>query len=171
MNIALLATTAGAACMAMIALFIRMKAIKKPASIKKIILPPFFMSTGMLMFVYEPARLVPLQIIEALTVGIIFSFLLMRTTSFEVRNSDIYMKRSKAFAFILIGLLIARVIFKLIIGDAIEVAELGGMFYLLAFGMIIPWRIYMLIRFKEIEKRHHASIDEPASVLSKKMVK
>ncbi|MFB4164162.1 CcdC family protein [Alteribacillus sp. JSM 102045] len=153
MNSMLIVTTIGAAFMATIAIFIRMKAIKKPASVKKIILPPLFMSTGFLMFLYEPTHITFSQTIEALSVGLIFSLLLIKTSSFEIRDQHIYMKRSKAFVFILFGLLIARILFKLIIGDAINIEELGAMFFILAYGMIIPWRIFMLVTYKKMERQ------------------
>ncbi|MFZ4454250.1 CcdC family protein [Salibacterium aidingense] len=153
MNDMLLISTAGAAVMALVAIFIRMKAIKKPANVKKIILPPFFMSTGFLMFLYEPARLHAAQILEALSVGLLFSLLLMKTSRFEIRGTDIYMIRSKAFVFLLFFLLIARIVFKLLMGDVIDLEELAGMFFILAYGMIIPWRIFMLVQFKKMEKK------------------
>ena len=136
----------------MLAIIIRLKAIKRPVSTKKIILPPIFMSTGFLMFLYEPARPANLQVIEAVGVGVIFSLLLIKTSKFEVRDHQIFMKRSKAFAFILIGLLLARIIFKLLIGDAIHVEELAGMFFLLAYGMIIPWRVSMYMKYRNLKK-------------------
>ncbi|WP_332633675.1 CcdC family protein [Halalkalibacter flavus] len=145
-------TSVGAVVMASFAIFIRLKATKRPVSAKKIIIPPIFMSTGFLMFLYEPARPAFLQVIEAVLVGMIFSILLIKTSKFEIRDQQIYMKRSKAFAFILIGLLFARIIFKLLIGDTINVEELAGMFFLLAYGMIIPWRISMYMNFRQLEK-------------------
>ncbi|MEH7201615.1 CcdC protein domain-containing protein, partial [Bacillus safensis] len=39
-----------AICMAVAVMFIRIKSSAKPATAKKIILPPIFMSTGALMF-------------------------------------------------------------------------------------------------------------------------
>ncbi|WP_100400861.1 CcdC family protein [Bacillus sp. FJAT-44742] len=144
--------TLGAAMMAALAIIIRLKAIKKPATLKKIVLPPIFMSTGFLMFLYEPARLSPLQIMEALAVGLIFSIFLIKTSKFEIKNNQIYLRRSKAFVFILIFLLLARITFKTIIGDAIHVAELAGMFFILAYGMILPWRVAMLLGYKKAEK-------------------
>ncbi len=138
--------------MASIAMIIRLRATKKPVSVKKIIIPPFAMSTGFLMFLYEPARPAFLQVIEAVTVGMIFSILLIKTSKFEIRGQEIYLKRSKAFAFILIGLLLIRIIFKLLIGDTINVEELAGMFFLLAYGMILPWRISMFVNYRKIEK-------------------
>ncbi|MBW9235114.1 DUF1453 family protein, partial [Leptospira santarosai] len=91
-----------------------------------------------------------------------FSLVLIWTSKFEVRNNDIYLKQSKAFIFILIGLLIVRLIAKVILSSTIHVGELSGMFWILAFGMIVPWRIAMLIQYRNLEKKitnHH--IEKP----------
>ncbi|MCM3616148.1 cytochrome c biogenesis protein CcdC [Sutcliffiella horikoshii] len=140
-----------AVCMALLVLFIRMKAAKKPSSVKKIVLPPIFMSTGALMFLFPEFRVSSLQIVEALTVGAIFSIFLIKTSKFEMKDNDIYLKRSKAFVFILLGLLAIRVVLKLVLSTQIDIGELTGMFWLLAFGMIVPWRIAMYIKYKKIE--------------------
>ncbi|WP_245698336.1 CcdC family protein [Sporosarcina ureilytica] len=137
--------------MGILAIIVRSKSAKQPVSVKKIILPPVFMSTGALMFIFEEFRVAPLQIIEALMVGILFSLILIKTTNFEVRNEDIFIKRSKAFVFILFGLLLIRLIGKLVLSNTVDVGELGGMFWILAFGMIVPWRLAMLIKFKKLE--------------------
>lgn len=146
----LIASTILALGMGTIALVVRTKAAKRPVSTKKIILPPLFMSTGALMFIFPEFRVHPMQIIEALLVGFLFSIILIRTTKFEVREGDVYMTRSKAFLFILIGLLAVRIVGKLILSSTIDIGELGGMFWILAFGMIVPWRIAMLMQYKKI---------------------
>lgn len=139
--------------MAIGVLFIRMKASKKPVTSKKIILPPIFMSTGALMFVIPFFRVTWLEIIEALGVGMLFSIFLIMTSKFEVKGDEIYLKRSKAFAFILIGLLIIRLVGKLILTSTIDVGQLSGMFWILAFGMIVPWRIAMFIQYKKLQRQ------------------
>lgn len=144
-------STIFAVCMALLVLVIRMKAAKKPSSVKKIVLPPIFMSTGALMFLFPEFRVSSLQILEALTVGAIFSIFLIKTSKFEMKDNDIYLKRSKAFVFILLGLLAIRVVMKLVLSTQIDIGELTGMFWLLAFGMIVPWRIAMYIKYKKIE--------------------
>lgn len=144
-------STIFAVCMALLVLFIRMKAAKKPSSVKKIVLPPIFMSTGALMFLFPEFRVSSLQVLEALTVGAIFSIFLIKTSKFEMKDNDIYLKRSKAFVFILLGLLAIRVVLKLVLSTQIDIGELTGMFWLLAFGMIVPWRIAMYIKYKKIE--------------------
>lgn len=145
-------TSIGAICMAILAMFIRMKAAKKPATAKKIILPPIFMSTGALMFIFPYFRVTPLEIAEAVIVGLLFSILLIKTSKFEIRDKDIYLKRSKAFLYILVGLLVVRMAGKLILSSSIDYGQLSGMFWILAFGMIVPWRIAMYINFKKLQQ-------------------
>ncbi|MBN8199711.1 MULTISPECIES: CcdC family protein [Bacillaceae] len=152
-----LISSIGAVFMAIFVMFIRMKAAKKPASAKKIILPPIFMSTGALMFVVPYFRVTPMEILEAAAVGMLFSILLIKTSSFEVRDSDIYLKRSKAFAFILIGLLIIRIIGKMVLSSTIDYGQLSGMFWILAFSMIVPWRIAMYMNYRKLHQELHES--------------
>lgn len=142
-----------AVCMSIFVIFIRMKAANKPVSSKKIILPPLFMSTGALMFIHPYFRVTGLEIIEAVAIGMFFSILLIKTSKFEVRHEQIYLKRSKAFAFILIGLLIVRIIGKSLLSSTIDVGQLSGMFWILAFGMIVPWRIAMYVQYKKLAQR------------------
>ncbi|WP_272495674.1 CcdC family protein [Bacillus pinisoli] len=136
--------------MAILVIIIRLRAAKKPATVKKIILPPLFMSTGSLMFLFPMFQVTPLQVLEAVSVGAVFSIFLIKTSQFEVRDNEIYLKRSKAFIFILFGLLLLRIILKFVLSSTIDVGELSGMFYLLALGMIIPWRIAMYYSFKKL---------------------
>lgn len=147
-----LASSIGAIIMAILAMFVRMKAAKKPASARKIILPPLFMSTGALMFIFPYFRVTPLEIVEAAAVGMFFSIFLIKTSKFEIKGNDIYLKRSKAFVVILIGLLVIRVIAKSILSATIDVGQLGGMFYILAFAMIVPWRIAMYMNFRKLQQ-------------------
>lgn len=137
--------------MAVTMIFVRLRASKKPATIRKIILPPIFMSTGAFMFIFPVFRVTWMQVLEAVTVGAIFSILLIWTSRFEVRQKEIYLIPSKAFVFVLAGLLIIRVSFKLIFSQTLPVGEISGMFFLLAFGMIVTWRIAMLVKFLKIK--------------------
>ncbi|TMU87647.1 cytochrome c biogenesis protein CcdC [Bacillus sp. BHET2] len=146
----MIASSIVAICMGFMVIFIRMKAQKRPVSGKKIILPPLFMSTGALMFLFPIFRVNVGEFLEAITVGMIFSLLLIKTSKFEIRENDIYLKRSKAFAFILIGLLLIRIVAKSILSTSIDYGELSGMFWILAFGMIVPWRIAMYVQYRKL---------------------
>ncbi|MGY0691656.1 CcdC family protein [Virgibacillus sp. FSP13] len=149
----IIASTVVAACMATLMIFVRLKAAKKPASVKKIILPPVFMSTGALMFVVPALRVPWAQVLEAFIVGMIFSIFLIKSSKFEIKEDDIYLIPSKSFVFILFGLLAVRIIIKLVIGSTISLGETSGMFFLLAFGMILTWRLAMLYKYKKLERQ------------------
>ncbi|WP_458413021.1 CcdC family protein [Schinkia sp. CFF1] len=142
----------GAFLMAIFVIFVRMKAAKKPTNAKKIILPPVFMSSGFLMFTQPLFRVTVAEFAEAFTVGMLFSILLIKTSKFEIRDDHIYLKRSKAFIFILFGLLFLRILLKSILGHYISFGQTSGMFFILAFGMILPWRLAMLYSYKRLEK-------------------
>ncbi|GLF82326.1 protein CcdC [Bacillus safensis] len=134
-------------------MFIRIKSSAKPATAKKIILPPIFMSTGALMFFVPMFRVTGAEFLEAITVGMFFSIFLIKTSKFEIRGNDIYLKRSKAFVFILIGLLVLRIGMKTILSSSIDYGSLSGMFWILAFGMIVPWRVAMYLSFRKLSKQ------------------
>ncbi|MFC4323335.1 CcdC family protein [Litchfieldia salsa] len=141
-----------AVMMGFLVLIIRIRANKRPINAKKILLPPLFMSTGSLMFLHPMFRVSSVQVIESIAVGIVFSVLLIKTSSFEIKNMDIYLKRSKAFIYILVSLLIIRVIAKSVLSTSINYGELSGMFWILAFGMIVPWRAAMFMQYKKIRR-------------------
>ena len=142
-----------AVCMAVAVMFIRIKSSAKPATAKRIILPPIFMSTGALMFFVPMFRVTGAEFLEAITVGMFFSIFLIKTSKFEIRGNDIYLKRSKAFVFILIGLLVLRIGMKTILSSSIDYGSLSGMFWILAFGMIVPWRVAMYLSFRKLSKQ------------------
>ncbi|MCT2536394.1 cytochrome c biogenesis protein CcdC [Aquibacillus koreensis] len=139
--------------MATAMIIIRARASKQPASIRKIVLPPLFMSTGALMFLFPMFRVDWSQVLEAIVVGMVFSIFLIKTTKFEIQNESIYLIPSRLFIVVLVGLLLLRLILKSIIGQSISVGETSGMFFLLAFGMILTWRFFMLIKFKKLQKQ------------------
>lgn len=138
--------------MASAMIVIRSKASKRPATVKKIILPPLFMSTGALMFIFPYFQVSWWQVLEAVSVGMVFSIFLIITSNFEVKGKDIYLKPSKVFIFILIFLLVLRICLKMYLGQSISIGETSGMFYLLAFGMLVTWRIAMLVKFLKIRQ-------------------
>lgn len=142
--------TIGVLFMALFALFIRLRAAKKPLSVKKILMPPLGMSTGFLMFVVPDTHIPLTYALLAFTVGLLFSSLLIRTTKMESVNGDIYVKQSKAFMFILLGLLAIRIVLHDYVQHYVTVMQTGGIFFILAFGMIMPWRVAMFFQFRRL---------------------
>lgn len=140
--------------MALTFVVIRLRAAKKPTSAKKIILPPIAMSTGFLMFLYPPTR-IPFSwgIIAFLAGAVFFSYPLIRTSQFHIVGDDIYLKRSKAFVFILLGLLLLRLGLHTYVEEHISIPQTGAVFFILAFGMILPWRVAMYLQYRRLLKQ------------------
>ncbi|WP_076757659.1 CcdC family protein [Edaphobacillus lindanitolerans] len=149
----IIGSTVAFAFMGIMALIVRSRSAKRPASARKILLPPVMMSSGALMFLFDPFKVPWTHVLEAALVGLLFSVILIRTSKFETIGEEIYLKPSKAFIYILVGLLIFRVIAKLILSSSIDVGELAGMFFLLAFAMIVPWRIAMYVQYEKLNRR------------------
>jgi membrane protein CcdC involved in cytochrome C biogenesis len=143
--------------MATVVIFLRMRRQKKPVSAKSIILPPFFMATGFAMFFFPETATPPMYDFTAFLVGVVFSVPLIMTSRFEIVGQDVYLKRSKAFFIILMGLLIIRLIIKLVINDSFTPIQTGGLFFLLAFGMLVPWRIAMLYMYRQLTKKTYGT--------------
>lgn len=130
-------------------LIVRMKAAKKPVSSWKIIAPPFFMSTGFAMF-HFPEVWTPISYdFIAFCIGTLFSIPLILSSRFEVVDNEIYLRRSKAFIGILLVLFVIRLIVKMYVGDVFTPMQTAGLFFVLAFGMILPWRVVMFINYRQ----------------------
>ncbi|MCT4778468.1 MULTISPECIES: CcdC family protein [Exiguobacterium] len=143
-------STLVALMMGLIASFVRVKASARPTNAKKILIPPLAMSTGMLQFLVPAFRLTWLEVGEALLVGLIFSVFLIKTSNFEKRDGEVYLSRSKAFFIVVFVLLAIRTVMKAFLGDEVNIFATGGLFYLIAWGMIVPWRIAMYQKYKQI---------------------
>lgn len=146
----IIVSSAFAVIMTIIVMIIRIKSAGKPASSAKIILPPLFMSTGGLMFIFPVFRVSPAQIAEAVLAGLIFSLLLIKTTKLEIRENEIFLKRSNTFLIVLAVLVVIRLFAKLVLSKSVDPGELGGMFWILAFSMLVPWRIMMYRKFRRL---------------------
>jgi membrane protein CcdC involved in cytochrome C biogenesis len=145
-------TTIIAIIMALLVIFIRLKASKKPTSIKKIIMPPIGMSTGFLMFVVPETHIPWSYASIAILVGILFSIPLIATSKFEYIDGQIYLKRSKGFPLILLTLLVLRIGLHSYVEKYITLPQTGAAFYILAFSMILPWRLVMLKRYRDVSQ-------------------
>ena len=139
--------------MGIAAVFVRQKAAKRPLTMAKIIIPPVMMSTGALMYIFPYFRLTPFEIMEATVMGLLFSIVLILTTRYEEKGGELYVKQSRMFPVILVVLLALRIIMKTILSMSISPGEIGGMFFLLAFVMIVIWRLSMFIHLQAFKKQ------------------
>nr|WP_157279938.1 cytochrome c biogenesis protein CcdC [Paenibacillus swuensis] len=133
---------------------IRLRAGERPASLKKIVIPPLGMATGFIMFVL-PAMRIPWEWgVAAFTAGaVIFAYPLIRTSRFHIVDGHIYMVRSKIFAVIIIALLLLRLVLHDIVEQYVSMEQTAAIFFILAFGMLLPWRIAMTAQFLMTRKQ------------------
>lgn len=134
-------------------IFIRIKAADKPTNAKKILIPPLGMSTGFLMFLYQPTHIPWTWAGLAFLCGaVLFSIPLIKTSKFELREGQVFLKRSPAFIYILGGLLAIRLALHTYIENFLSIPQTGALFFILAFGMLVPWRIAMYLQYQKLLK-------------------
>lgn len=131
---------------------IRLKASNRPTNIRKILIPPLSMSTGFLMYMVPQMRESWLYAGMALLVGILFSYPLIATSKmYRAEDGQVYIKRSKGFALILLGLLALRMVLHTYVEQYVSLPQTASLFFVLAFGMIVPWRLAMFIQYRRLQ--------------------
>lgn len=134
-------------------IIIRIRAGKRPTTLKKIVIPPLGMATGFIMFAVPATHIPWLWGVSAFGTGLlIFAFPLIVTTQMEKVESDIFVRRSKAFIAILVTLFLLRLSLHQVAEQYMTIPQTGALFYLLAFGMIVPWRLAMLSDYLRLSK-------------------
>ena len=129
----------------------RVRETRVPVSRNAIIIPPLAMSTGFMMFIVPMMRIPWLWAISAFLLGfLVLSWPLVSSTRLEPRDGVVWMKRSRAFLMILLVLLAIRLALHDYIGHIISPLQTASLFYLLAFGMIVRWRLVMYLQYQRI---------------------
>lgn len=146
--------------MALFVIGVRMKAANRPTSLRKIIIPPLGMSTGFLMFLVPFTRIPLGAALAAFAVGLVLAFPLIRTSKFEFVNGEVYLKRSRAFIFVLLGLLALRLLLHPLVEEYVTLQQSAGIFFVLAFGMILHWRVAMLLQYRRFARKTGVDTEE-----------
>lgn len=146
-----------AICMALTVIAVRLKASQKPTNARKILIPPVGMSTGFLMF-FAPQTHVPWHyLVLAVLVGLLFSYPLIATSRMYSEGEEVYLKRSPAFILVLLGLLVIRMVLHGYLEQYVTIPETGALFFVLAFGMLLPWRIAMFAEYRKLTRSEELS--------------
>ena len=116
---------------------------------KKLLIPPAGMATGFSMFVV-PAFRVPWSwaLIAFLLGAIALAYPLLLTSRLERVGSAIMMKRSGAFFAVVVGLAAIRYFARGYFDRLLTLEQTGGLFFILAFGMILRWRVSMFLDYR-----------------------
>lgn len=129
----------------------RLHETRRPVNPRGIIIPPLGMSTGFAMFAAPQMRIPVWWGIVAFLVGAgIFAIPLAHTSRLEREGNAIMMRRSPAFLAILLVLVAIRFALRSYIDQFISPLETGALFFVLAFGMILRWRVGMLLEYRRL---------------------
>jgi len=146
-----LTTVAGSLVGAAVVLIWRIRETQRPVTAPKILVPPLGMATGFSMFIVPEMRVPVLWGVAAFAAGAIFlSHPLIRTSSLTREGDVVMMRRSRAFLGILLALVALRLLLRAYVEQYVSTTQTAALFFLLAFGMLVPWRITMFLRYRKL---------------------
>ena len=129
----------------------RIREGRTAVTLKKIVIPPLGMATGFCMFLL-PAFRVPWAwaAVALLLGGIALAYPLLLTSRLERVGETIMMKRSSAFLVVVLALAAVRLLARSYLDTLLSMEQTGALFFLLAFGMILRWRMNMLLAYRAL---------------------
>jgi membrane protein CcdC involved in cytochrome C biogenesis len=103
------------------------------------------------MFIAPPFR-IPWQWAAAafLLGATALAYPLLRTSRLVREGEAIVMQRSHAFFFVVAALAVIRILARSYIDRYIDIQQTGALFFVLAFGMILRWRLRMLFEYHQL---------------------
>ncbi len=129
----------------------RVRETRVPVTARSLIIPPLGMSTGLGMFFVPAARVPWSWAIASLLFGaLVLSWPLLRSSRLETRADGVYMKRSRTFLWVLLGLFSVRLLLHDYIGHLISPMQTAAVFFLMAFGMIVVWRVTLFLSYRQV---------------------
>jgi len=120
---------------------------------KKILIPPLGMASGFCMFLAPDFRIPLLWAVCAFLLGATaLAYPLLRTSRL-VRDGDIIMmQRSNVFFAVVIVLAAIRILAHGYLDKFVDVKQTAALFFVLAFGMILHWRLRMYLEYRRLTR-------------------
>ncbi|MGI4830797.1 MAG: CcdC family protein [Janthinobacterium lividum] len=149
-------TSAAGAAFGLFAVLVwRLREGRRPVTLKTIVIPPLGMATGFSMFLLPAFRIAWMWALIAFLVGsILLAYPLVRTSRLVLENGSVMVHRSKAFFLVILVLAGVRFLARGYLGKMISLQQTAGLFFILAFGMILAWRTSMYFEYKRLFGAH-----------------
>jgi membrane protein CcdC involved in cytochrome C biogenesis len=129
----------------------RVREARGPVSLKKIVMPPLGMATGFAMFLVPAFRIPWTWGVGAFLVGAVaLAYPLLRTSRLVYDGDVVMMQRSNAFFTVILALAAVRLLARGYFDSLLTAPQTGALFFVLAFGMILRWRVWMLLEYREL---------------------
>jgi len=129
----------------------RIREGQTPVTIRKIVIPPLGMATGFCMFLVPAFRLPWGWALGAFAVGaVVLAYPLILTSRLKMVGDSVMMHRSIAFFVVVVVLAAVRYYARSYFDKVITIQQTAGLFFVLAFGMILRWRLNMLLEYRRL---------------------
>jgi membrane protein CcdC involved in cytochrome C biogenesis len=129
----------------------RVREGRTAVTIRKIVIPPLGMATGFCMFLVPVFRIPLLWAACAFLLGATaLAYPLLRTSRLVRDGEAIMMQRSNAFFLVIVVLAVIRVAAHTYFDRYLDVRQTGALFFVLAFGMILRWRMRMYFEYRQL---------------------
>ena len=129
----------------------RVRESRRPVSLGSLIIPPLGMSTGFSMFAMPAFRIPWTWGLAAFVLGaFVFAYPLVSSPQLTIEDGLIMMRRSRWFLVVILGLAAVRLGLREYVSSIISVQQTAGLFFVLAFGMIVRWRTTLLMEYRQL---------------------
>jgi membrane protein CcdC involved in cytochrome C biogenesis len=129
----------------------RIREGRTAVSVKKIVIPPLGMATGFSMFIVPAFRIPWMWGLAAFLIGaVLLAYPLLKTSRLVQQGDAIMMQRSTAFFSVILVLAAVRILARGYFDTLLTVEQSGALFFVLAFGMIVRWRVNMLREYRKL---------------------
>jgi membrane protein CcdC involved in cytochrome C biogenesis len=129
----------------------RVREGRTAVTIKKIVIPPMGMATGFCMFLVPAFRIPWVWAACAFLIGATaLAYPLLRTSRLVRDGEAIMMQRSNAFFLVVVVLAAIRILARSYVDRYLDLDQTGALFFVLAFGMILRWRLRMYFEYRQI---------------------
>jgi membrane protein CcdC involved in cytochrome C biogenesis len=129
----------------------RLREARTAVSMKKIVIPPLGMATGFCMFFVPAFRFPWTWAIAAFLIGYVaLAYPLLLTTRLVRQGDAVMMKRSSAFLVVILVLAAIRFFARSYFDGILTAQQTAALFFVLAFGMILRWRLSLMIDFRKL---------------------
>lgn len=129
----------------------RIQESRSAVTLRKIVIPPLGMATGFCMFVVPAFRVPWVWALGAFILGaLVLAYPLVRTSRLTMDGDTVMMRRSAAFFVVVVVLAIVRFFARGYLDSFISLEQTAALFFVLAFGMILRWRMSMFFQYRRL---------------------
>jgi membrane protein CcdC involved in cytochrome C biogenesis len=123
-------------------------------TVPRLVIPPLGMSTGFSMFALQTFRVPWTWGLWAFVLGaVVFAYPVIATTRLTRQGDVVMMRRSRLFILVLLVLTTLRLTLRDFVGHFLSTEQTAGLFFILAFGMILRWRTSQYLQYQNLMSR------------------